>query len=94
MKNKIYSLVMILCLMIFFSMPVNAEKTDWSDNSYDFSSVQRVRVHDVKFTDTEELPNDLITEILKVARKLICNSVEVCSTPVFFSTKSKVIVVV
>lgn len=64
MKHKIYRLVMILCLMVFCSISASAEKTDWSDSSYNFSSVQRVMVHDVKFTDTEELPNDLITEIL------------------------------
>ena len=63
--KKIFGLVMILCFMLACSLPVNAEKTDWADSSYNFSNVQRVLVHDIKFKDTAEMPNDLLPKILQ-----------------------------
>jgi len=54
-------IVFFLCLMM---TPASAEKTDWSDSSYDFTKVQKVLIYDITLTDTSEFENDLLNQIL------------------------------
>ena len=66
-KNYLHwrSMVMTLCLMALCIVPASAEKTDWADKDYDFSKIQKALVYDIELTDTEELYDDLLEQVLQ-----------------------------
>ena len=63
--KKFCGLLLLLCLIIGCPLTVFAEKTDWSDSSYDFSKAKRILVYDVELTDKSEFDNDLLDDILQ-----------------------------
>ncbi len=59
------SLILALCLLVSFVLPVNAEKSDWSDKSYDFSKVKRVLIYDVNADEVSGLIDDLEAKLVQ-----------------------------
>ena len=58
-------LLLLLCLLLLPTLPVNAEKTDWYDKDYNFSQIKRAVVYDVLLTDTAEFESDLLNQTLQ-----------------------------
>ncbi len=53
------------CLMLVLSMPASAEKTDWSDSDYRFSSVKKILLQDVVVGHSEELTSTVMKKTLQ-----------------------------
>ena len=44
---------------------VSAEKTDWSDKNYDFPSIWRVELKELKISSSAEMPNEVMEQVLQ-----------------------------
>ena len=57
--------VICLCLLLLPALSVSAEKTNWVDKDYDFHKIQKALIYDVVLTDTAEMDNDLLEQVLR-----------------------------
>ena len=58
-------LIAVLCLLLFPALPAGAEKTEWSDSSYDFSKLDRVLIYDVTVDESSGLNDDLLEQVIQ-----------------------------
>ena len=61
---KPWRLLVFLWALILFPLTASAEKTNWVDESYDFSKVQKALVYDITLTDKAEMDNDLLEQVV------------------------------
>ena len=58
-------LMTAVCLLTAFVLPVSAEKSDWSDSTYDFTKVKRVLIYDITFDERSGLNDDLVEKLVQ-----------------------------
>ncbi|MFA6850642.1 MAG: hypothetical protein WCS30_09850 [Selenomonadaceae bacterium] len=77
--RKLYLLPIYLIALLFFVMPtVSAEKTDWSDNTYNFKTIRSALIYDLDFSQVN-LSNDII------ARKLADEYIKKSTKPTYIT---------
>ncbi len=57
--------LLLWCVLVLFPLTASAEKVNWVDETYDFSKIQKALVYDITLTDTAEMDNDLIEQVIK-----------------------------
>ena len=58
-------IILLLCILFLPALSVSAEKTNWVDKDYDFHKIQKALIYDVVLTDTAEMDNDLLEQVLR-----------------------------